>query len=115
MRALTLSFLFLLAGCAPPASQPASPAPMAAGCPMMRAGSTHAMPGMAMAAPSDSGATHKCPCPMHAEGHAMASGTGTPAHTGTDSTHTMPGCPMCASGRCPMHAAAPPAAGAARD
>lgn len=113
MRRLALPLLILLAGCAHPASQAAAPMPMAAGCPMMHGGAPHAMAGMpmagmVMAAPADSASAHKCPCPMHASGHAMSHDATTAAPMHADSTHSMAGCPMCASGHCPMHAAAPP-------
>lgn len=111
MRSFVLPLLVLLAGCAPPASQSAAPMPMAAGCPMMHSGASHAMAGMAMAAASDSSAAHKCPCPMHAAGHAMSHMAGTSAPAGADSTRTMAGCPMCAGGHCPMHPATPPDTG----
>jgi hypothetical protein len=78
---------------------------------MMHGGASHAMAGMAMAAPSDSAAAHQCPCPMHGQMHAMSHDSGATAHAGADTTHAMAGCPMCASGHCPMHAAAPPATG----
>ena len=111
MRSFVLPLLVLLAGCARPVSQAAAPMPMAAGCPMMHGDGTHAMAGMAMAAPADSAAAPKCPCPMHASGHAMSHDAATAAPMHADSTHAMAGCPMCAGGHCPMHAAAPPATG----
>ena len=110
MRVLSVLVLFVLAGCARPVSQAASPMPMAAGCPMMHGGGMPAMAGMAMAAPSDSGAAHTCPCPMHAGAHAMAHDTGTSTGASADSTHAMAGCPMCSGGHCPMHAPTPPEA-----
>ena len=108
MRAFAISLLILIAGCARPVTQSATPMPMAAGCPMMHGGAAHAMPGMAMAVPADSSAAHHCPCPMHAEAHAMSHDAAAPAPA--DSTHSMAGCPMCAGGHCPMHPATPPGA-----
>lgn len=107
MRSFVLPLVILLAGCARPVPQPATPTPMAAGCPMMHGGAPQPMAGMAMATPSDSGAAHKCPCRMHA----MAHPAGSPAPAGADSTHVRAGCPMCTSGQCPMQGADSPRSG----
>ncbi len=126
MRSLVLLFLVLLAGCARPVSQAASPMPMAAHCPM-HAGGMQAMPGMAMSMPmahDSAGPSHTMPCPMCAQMHSGAApgqgcpmmGMGTrPAGDSTTATRGCPmhaggACPMGAGGACPMHPATPPAA-----
>lgn len=111
MRAFVLPLMTLLAGCARPVAQPATPMPMAAACPMMHGGAPHQMAGMAMAAPADSGAAHPCHCAMQDRMGAMAHDSGSGGHAGADRAHTMAGCPMCAGGHCPMHAAPPPETG----